>query len=77
LDACDETQRAVFRRNPIKPYYASIQRYGKTEKVVVVARNSAEVIYYEDVEEGFNVSPVDPDGAVLRHWCNQDTLGED
>ena len=42
--------------------------------VVVVARNVNEVIYYEDVEDGFNVSPLGPRGEILEHWCNQDEL---
>ena len=32
-------------------------------------------MYWEDVEEGFNISPLTPDGRVLEHWCNQDDLG--
>jgi len=30
------------------------------------------VIDYEDVEDGFNVSPLRPDGHALEPWCNQD-----
>jgi hypothetical protein len=26
------------------------------------------------VEEGFNISPLGPDGEILEHWCNQDRL---
>jgi hypothetical protein len=45
------------------------------ETVIVVARKGKEVIYWEDVEEGFNLSPVAEDGRILEHWCNQDELG--
>jgi hypothetical protein len=45
------------------------------ESVVVVARRGNDVIYWEDVEDGFNISPVGPDGRILEHWCNQDELG--
>jgi hypothetical protein len=45
------------------------------ENVVVAARRGEEVIYWEDVEEGFNLSPIAPDGRILEHWCNQDALG--
>jgi hypothetical protein len=31
---------------------------GQMETVVVVARKGDQAIYYEDVEDGFNVSPV-------------------
>lgn len=44
------------------------------ETVVVVARKGEEVIYWEDVEEGFNVSPIGEGRRILEHWCNQDEL---
>jgi hypothetical protein len=44
------------------------------ESVVVVARRQDEVIYWEDVEESFNRSPVSTEGKILEHWCNQDEL---
>ncbi len=75
LEKCDPQQIAVFRQYSVDPYFAPIERYGKLEKVVVVAYNSGEVMYWEDVEEGFNTSPVGADGHVLQHWCNQDDLG--
>src|SRR5579871_3178772 len=71
---CDEKQLAVFKQFAVEPHRAPIIRYGNNETVVVIARNGNEVIYYEDVEEGFNVSPISPDGRVLEHWCNQDEL---
>jgi hypothetical protein len=74
LTACDAEQLAVFNKYRVEPFSAPIVRYGQTESVVVVARNGEQVIYYEDVEEGFNVSPISPDGRILEHWCNQDEL---
>lgn len=44
------------------------------EHAIVVARRVDEVIYWEDVEGGFNISPIGPDGRILEHWCNQDEL---
>lgn len=75
LSNCDDEQLAAFRRYAVEPYIAPIVRYGKTEAVVVIAREGVEAIYWEDVEEGFNVSPVAEDGHILEHWCNQDELG--
>ena len=71
---CDGEQLALFKRCAVVPYTAPITRYGNNETVVVVARNGAEVIYYDDVEGGFNVSPVGLSGEILEHWCNQDEL---
>jgi hypothetical protein len=75
LKSCDSEQADIFGKYKIKPYVSSILRYGKKESVVVVARKGNEAIYWEDVEEGFNVSPVDSEGNILEHWCNQDELG--
>jgi len=74
LKACDSEQLAVFDKYRVEPFSAPIVRYGQTESVVVVARKGDQVIYWEDVEDGFNVSPISPDGQVLEHWCNQDEL---
>jgi len=75
LPRLDADQLTTFKKHAILPYCAPISRYGCIENVVVVARNGDEVIYWEDVEEGFNVSPVGQDGRILEHWCNQDDLG--
>jgi hypothetical protein len=72
---CDDKQVAAFEKYRVDPYSAPLVRYGKVETVVVVARSGAEVIYWEDIEEGFNISPVAFDRRILEHWCNQDHLG--
>jgi hypothetical protein len=75
LAECDVAQAAAFGRYAVEPYPAPILRNGKIERVFVVARRGDDVIYWEDVEEGFNISPLAPDGQILEHWCNQDALG--
>ena len=74
LRECDAEQLAAFNRYAVEPYAAPIVRYGKTESVVVIARRRDEFIYWEDVEEGFNLSRVGRDGRILEHWCNQEEL---
>ena len=74
LKDCDAEQLAAFDKYRVEPFSAPLVRYGQLESVVVVARNDDRVIYYEDVEEGFNISPISTDGRVLEHWCNQDEL---
>jgi hypothetical protein len=74
LKACDADQLAAFDKYRVEPFSAPIVRYGQPESVIVVARNGDQVIYWEDVEDGFNVSPISPDGRVLEHWCNDDQL---
>ncbi len=74
LAECDPAQVALFRQVSVEPYFAPILRYGNTETVAVVARKLGDVMYWEDVEEGFNISPIGQDGRILEHWCNQDEL---
>lgn len=74
LQQCDDEQLHAFERYAVEPYVAPLLRYGAMEHVVVVARRGDEVIYWEDVEGGFNISLVGPDGRILKHWCNQDEL---
>jgi hypothetical protein len=71
---CTPEQRETFEKYRVPMRRVDIQRYGKTEHVFVVAQRGLEAMYYEDVEEGFNFSPLDTDGNILEHWCNQDEL---
>jgi hypothetical protein len=41
----------------------------------VIAQKGNQVIYWEDIEEGFGVSPISADGPILRQDCNQNDLG--
>jgi hypothetical protein len=75
LKKCDHQQIAIFRRYSVEPYFAPIVRYGIADNVVVVAQKSFDVIYWEDVGEGFNTAPTGPGGRVLEHSCNEDDLG--
>jgi len=68
LKECDDEQVSAFKKYAVEPYAAPILRYDEMENAVVVARRGDEVIYWEDVEEGFNLSPLSPDGRILEHW---------
>ena len=46
------------------------------ELVFVVARNANGVMYFDDVEWGFNVSMVDESDCILNPGGNQYTLSE-
>lgn len=74
LADCEPEQVATFEKYRIPLREAPIRRYGKLEHVFIVAERRDEVMYYEDVEHGFNFSPVDAEGRILEHWCNQDEL---
>jgi hypothetical protein len=75
LLACDAAQVSAFKQYAVTPYHAPITRYGRNESVIVIARREYEAIYWEDVEEGFNISTLGSQGEILEHSCNQDRLG--
>ena len=74
LKECTPEQVAAFEKHRVPPYAAPITRNGARESVFVLAVKNGEALYYEDVEDGFNFSPLSPSGEILEHWCNQDEL---
>jgi hypothetical protein len=74
LAGCTPEQRAAFERLRVPLREAPIERYGRIDGVFLVARKGNEVMYYEDVEGGFELSPLDAKGRILRKGCNQDPL---
>jgi hypothetical protein len=44
------------------------------ERFWVVGVIGQRVIWYNEIEEGFNVSPYQTYGAIEELWCNQDKL---
>jgi hypothetical protein len=74
LANCDPRQTAVFEKYRVGPHYAPIARLGGVDHVVVVAKKENQVIYWEDIEEGFGVSQVDTDGKITEQDCNQNDL---
>ena len=56
LSGCSVEQQQFFERCKVAPRLVPIERFGNVESVFVVAQNRDFVLYYEDVEEGFNIS---------------------
>ena len=71
LAECEPAQREAFRQLQIPPRAMPIVRGGKVESVFAVAERGNEVLYYEDVEEGFNISSLDTSGAVAKPGYEQ------
>lgn len=74
LPKCTPEQQAVFDAHRIPLRQTPITRCGRLEKAYVAAERDGEVMYYEDVEEGWNFSPLTTDGHIAEHWCSQDEL---
>ena len=79
LADCSPEQHELFERYKVVPYLVPIDRQGKTEAVFVVAKTGDMVLYYEDVEEGFNISPLSHDGSIAtpgyEQWELRHALG--
>jgi len=52
-----------------------IRRAGKVDQVFVIAEYEGTVLYYEDVEEGFNLSELDAQGFIASPGYEQWELG--
>jgi len=58
---------------PLEKY--KILRNDKVEEVFVVAKKDNQILYYEDVEEGFEITTNFSDKTILEYGgTNQDTL---
>lgn len=59
----------------IKPQKWQEEEYGaEGEGFWVVAIFGTEVIYYNDIEEGFNISEYENYGYIKEYWCNKSEL---
>jgi hypothetical protein len=71
LADCSPDQQQLFERCKVAPRLTPIDRGGNIESVFVVAQARDLVMYYEDVENGFNISPLSPNGAIASPGYEQ------
>lgn len=74
LADCDPAKLAIFRRYAVLPHYMPIMRSGQLEQVIVVARKDNEVMFWEDIEEGFEISTPSHEGIILDYGASQNNL---
>lgn len=71
LGACTPEQQTAFAGYRVPFYAVAIRRLGAVESVFVVAELPNGLLYYEDVEEGFEISALGADGIIPDQGCNQ------
>jgi len=71
LPNCSPSQQVAFASYRVPFYSVAFQRGRALEQVLVVAELPSGLLYYEDVEEGFEVGALDADGILQGHGCNQ------
>ena len=77
LAECSVEQRVFFRRASIAPAKWESDPWGdRGGGFWVVAVHADRVLWYNDIEDGFNVSRFDVGGEIPRdeYRCNQDSL---
>ena len=54
------------------PFYpVPLSRLGAIESALIVAELPTGLLYFEDVEEGFEIGTPGPDGVLPDQGCNQ------
>ncbi|MEH6595805.1 MAG: hypothetical protein V7736_09690 [Colwellia polaris] len=48
-----------------------IDRFGKIENVFVLAKFNDLVLFYEDIEEGFEITSLNSNGVISEYGANQ------
>jgi len=71
VERCTPSQQQFFETHRVPLYLVPIHRFGTVEQVFVVAEIKEGILYYEDVEEGFEMAQLGPDGAIPEQGCNQ------
>ena len=59
-------------RVPLEP--VEINRWGKLETVFIVAKLGTTIIFYEDVEEGFEITKLNEQGVISEYGASQYTI---
>lgn len=71
LRECPEDLATLFHSICVPFRAVPIKRFDQTESVFVVAQHKGVVVYYEDVEEGFNLSALAADGSIATPGYEQ------
>lgn len=75
LAECTHETRAQYVANAIAPQKWDLLPWGDDGGgfwVIAIFGNS--VLWYNDIEDGFNTSSYIKEGAIEHYWCNQDML---
>jgi hypothetical protein len=74
--ALEKGQKAMLESCRVEPWQAIIRRSEEAgdERVWVIAQRQGEVLYFDDVEWGWNSSGVNKEGRLLRPGGGQGEL---
>ena len=73
--AMDRRSRCLWELIRIEPAKWSLHPWGDLGGGFwVVAILGEQVVWFNDIEDGFNVSRYEAPGVIADYWCNQDEL---
>ena len=69
-----QAELSYFRniRVPLRP--VKIDRWGKLEEVFIIAETGGLIVFYEDIEEGFEITKLNQKNAISEYGANQYTI---
>lgn len=76
LGRCTPEQRTLYSETRIEPARWRQDPWGESHGFWAVAVSGDRVLWYNEIEEGFNVSSFSVRGEIPQkeYWCNQDAL---
>ena len=66
-----EKELSFFNSIAVPLEKAKIDRSGNIESVFIVAKYCGKIIFYEDVEEGFEITEIDGSGVIKNYGASQ------
>jgi hypothetical protein len=77
LASADDEVRAAWERMQVEPQKWRCSPWGDAGGGFwVVAELPGQVVWFNDIEGGFNVSPFTTRGVIDEYWCNQNDFHE-
>lgn len=77
LEVMDDAVQAAWQAIRIEPEKWQCSPWGdEGGGFWVVAEKDGQVVWYNDIEEGFNTSPIVTRGTISEYYCNQTTFEE-
>jgi len=66
-----EKELSFFNAIEVPFEKVEIERSGNIESVYVVAKHGGKIVFYEDVEEGFEITEIDGTGIIKNYGASQ------
>lgn len=70
----NEVELTYFNKIKVTLELVKIVRCGKAESVFLVAKEGSAIVFYDDIEEGFEIAEPNENGAISDYGASQFTL---